>query len=92
MGKIENEKMSFRALNNAGEETEFEILFSFESDEKEKKYIVYTDNSTDEDGRINVYASACNLKGDQSKYLPITEEKEWMMIEALLVGLQDQAD
>ena len=41
---MENEKMTFKITNENGIEVEYEVLFTFESDETKKNYIVYTDN------------------------------------------------
>ena len=37
-----NERMTFKAINNEGVEVQYEVLFTFESEETGKKYIVYT--------------------------------------------------
>ena len=58
---MENEKMTFKITNENGIEVEYEVLFTFESDETKKNYIVYTDNSLDEDGNTRVYASIYTL-------------------------------
>ena len=39
-----------RLINDAGEEKEFDPLFTFESDETKKSYIVYTDHEKDKIG------------------------------------------
>ena len=43
------EVMTFKVMNDEGKEVECEVLFTFESDETKKNYIVYTDNTTDEE-------------------------------------------
>ena len=50
-------KNTFTVLNDEGKEVECEVLFTFESEETHKNYLVYTDNTTDENGNIKVYAS-----------------------------------
>ena len=48
----------FTVVNDEGKEVECEVLFTFESEETNKNYIVYTDNTTDKDGNeldYNVY-------------------------------------
>ena len=42
----------FKVIDKDGKEIEFEVLFTFESDETKKNYMVYTDNSTDEEGNV----------------------------------------
>ena len=54
---MENTKMTFKIMGENGQEIECEVLFTFESDETKKNYIVYTDNTLDEQGNTKVYAS-----------------------------------
>ena len=87
---MDNEEMTFMAIDSEGKEVEFDILFSFDSEETGKHYIVYTDNTEDEDGNINVYASAFASDNDESELLPIETEKEWKIIEIILEELQNE--
>ena len=47
----------FTIIDNKGKERQCEVLFTFESDETKKNYIVYTDNTLDHEGNVRVYAS-----------------------------------
>ena len=49
---MKDETMTFKVINDEGKEVECEVLFTFESDETKKNYIVYTDNTTDEEGNV----------------------------------------
>ena len=51
------EENKFKIIDKKGKEIEFEVLFTFESDETKKNYMVYTDNTKDKDGNTRVYAS-----------------------------------
>ena len=84
------EKMTFKVLNDEGKEVECEALFTFESDETKKNYIVYTDNSLHDEGNTKVYASIYNPDEDETKLLPIETEKEWKIIETILEELQNE--
>ena len=84
------EKMTFKAINGEGKEVECEVLFTFESDETKKNYMVYTDNTVDESGNIRVYASIYNPDQDETKLLPIETDKEWKIIETILEELQNE--
>ena len=85
------EKMTFTVMNDEGKEVECEVLFTFESDETKKNYIVYTDNTVDEEGNTKVYASIYNPDEDETKLLPIETDKEWKIIETILDELQNEA-
>ena len=88
---MEREKMTFTVINDEGKEVECEVLFTFESEETGKKYIVYTDNTFDEDGNTKVFASIYDPDLDESKLLPIETEKEWKIIEVILEELQAES-
>ena len=53
---MNDQRMTFTVTDDAGKEVECEVLFTFESDETKKNYMVYTDNTTDEQGNTKVYA------------------------------------
>ena len=86
------EVMTFKVVNDEGKEVECEVLFTFESDETKKNYIVYTDNTTDEEGNTKVYASIYNPNEAETKLLPIETEKEWKIIETILEEIQSEAN
>ncbi len=88
----EEKKGVFTIVNDKGEEIECEILFTFDSDETKKSYIVYTDNTTDEDGSIRVFASVFDPTGTNPDLLPIETEKEWLVIENILASVQEKID
>ena len=88
---MDNNKMTFKVLGDDGKEIECEVLFTFESDETKKNYIVYTDNTLDEQGNIKVYASIYNPNEENTALIPIESEKEWKIIETILEELQAQA-
>lgn len=80
----------FTMIDENGKEREYEVLFTFESEETNKNYIVYTDNTTDEIGNIEVYASIYDPENPNSKLEPIETEKEWKVIETILTTLQEE--
>ena len=88
---MKEETMTFKVINDEGKEVECEVLFTFESDETKKNYIVYTDNTLDEEGNTKVYASIYNPDQDETKLLPIETDKEWKIIETILEELQNEA-
>ena len=87
---MENEKMTFKITNENGIEVEYEVLFTFESDETKKNYIVYTDNSLDEDGNTRVYASIYTPGSEETELKPVETEREWKIIETILEQIQEQ--
>lgn len=82
----------FTVIDDKGEKINCEALFTFESDETKKNYIVYTDNSLDENGNVKVYASIFDPNQDPADLIPIETEREWKIIETILESVQEEAN
>lgn len=88
---MQNEKgKTFTITDNKGKTTEYEILFTFDSDETKKSYIIFTDNNYDEDGSIITYAATYDKEGEKLELRDIETDKEWSMIESLLAQIEDK--
>ena len=83
-------KNSFTMIDEAGNEIVYDVLFTFESEETHKNYIVYTDNTKDAEGNVEVYASIYDPNDPNSKLEAIETEKEWKVIETILETLQEE--
>ncbi len=59
----------------------YDVLFTMNSDETNKNYIVYTDNTRDEEKNIKAYASIYDESG---KLFQIKDDREIKTIEELL--------
>lgn len=84
------ENNSFKFINEQGVEVTCDILFTFDSEETKKSYVVYTDNSKDAEGNIQVFASVYHPNEQNSKLEPIETEQEWKIIETILETLQEE--
>lgn len=84
------EKNTFVVLDEEGKEVTCEVLFTFDSDETHKSYIVYTDNTTDADGNIKVYASIFEPKAENTELIPIESDREWKIVETILESIQEE--
>jgi uncharacterized protein YrzB (UPF0473 family) len=73
-----------------GSKVQLDKLITFDDEANNKSYIIYTDNSKDEHGNIEVYASIYNPDDPQSKLEAIETEKEWKVIETILNTLQEE--
>lgn len=79
-----NEENTFTIINDEGKEIKCEVLFTYEDDSTGMNFIAYTDNSLDTEGNTNVFASIFDPKEDDPELIPITEERDWKLIESLL--------
>lgn len=80
----------FMVLNKEGKKVECEVLFTFESEETNKNYIVYTDNTKDSKGNVRVFASTYDPNSENGELLPIETEKEWNIVEAIIESIQEE--
>lgn len=87
---MNNENGKLTITNDKGETLECDVLFTFDSDETNKSYIAYTDNTTDESGNIKVYANIYDPTGEDLSLQPLTNEKEWKVIENILASVQEK--
>lgn len=69
--------------DESGNEKEMEILFTFEDEEKGRKYVVFADP---EDEGEEVFASAYD---DEGNLMPIETDEEWQMIEEVIGAFQE---
>ena len=86
----ELKKSTFTVKDDNGKDVECDVLFTFDSEETKKSYIVYTDNTTDENGNVKVFASIYDPKIENPVLEPITDEKEWKIIETIIETLQEE--
>jgi len=81
---------SFTIIDEEGNEVEYDILFTFDSEETKKSYVVFTDNTTDESGSIATFASIYDPTGENKELLPIETDAEWDLIENLLAQIEEK--
>ncbi len=84
------EKNTIKLTNENGEEIVCDILFTFDSEETGKSYIVYTDNSKDENGKVRVFASIYHPNDPKTRLEDIKTDKEWKIIDTILQTLQEE--
>ena len=80
----------FTIKNEEGKELECDVLFTFDAEDGKKHYIVFTDNTLDDDGNVKVYANTYDPTGKNTDLGAIETEAEWQIIEKLLASLQDK--
>ena len=81
---------TFISKDEEGNDIEFEVLFTFE--DNAKHYMVYTDNTQDDNENTRVYASTFNPDEDEQTMMPIETEEEWETIEGVIAKFQAEAE
>lgn len=87
---ISADGQKIRVFDEGGNLTECDILFTFDNQETGKSYIVYTDNTCDDMGKIRVYASIYHPESDNPVLEEITTDREWQVIDTILETMQEQ--
>lgn len=85
-------KNKFTITNNKGEELECDVLFTYEDDKLKKNYIVFTDNTKDENGQIKVYANYYDPTGKDLSLGKIETDEEWENIGNILASLNEKVE
>lgn len=84
------EENSFVMKDENGKEVKYDVLFTFQMEETGKDYIVYTDNTKDNDGNVQVYASTYKEEDGSMKLESIETDNEWKTIETILNTIQEE--
>ena len=86
----EDGKIIIKDINN--NEIVCDVLFTFDSDDTKKSYIVYTDNTKDELGNIKVYANTYDPYTDSGDLGEIESNEEWATIERIFNSINDEKE
>jgi len=74
-----NERKTFTIIDEFDNEIEYDIILAFIWFKTKKNYIVYTDNTKNSEGKLNVYA-AIYYPNDDTRLDPVETEEEWIEI------------
>lgn len=80
----------FTVTDKDGKIVEYEILFTFDSEETKKSYIVFTDNNKDKEGSIITYAATYQKDGERLMLEDIKTDREWNLIESILSQIEEK--
>ena len=85
---MENGENHITVVDENGDEQLYEVLFTFDSEDFNKSYVLYYPVGAEEDGdeEIEIHASAYeqNEEGEEGSLEPIETDEEWDMIEEML--------
>lgn len=77
---------SLYVTDENGNEKRMEILFTFDDESRNKRYVVFADPEVESD---EVFASAYD---DDGHLLPVETEEEWQMIEEVIGAFQNDEE
>ena len=72
-------------IKRDGNKVQLDKLITFDDEANNKSYIIYTDNSKDENGNVRISASIVkDSKNPNSELEEIKTEREWKIIDTVL--------
>ncbi|MGL4624638.1 MAG: DUF1292 domain-containing protein [Culicoidibacterales bacterium] len=89
------EKELLTIIDENGTEVLCEVLFTFDSADFNKSYVIYYPFGVeeDEDGNLPLYAASFDPEvGTDGKLLPVTTDEEWDMIEELVATFLEEEE
>ena len=89
---MEEETMLFDVIDDDGNKMECEVLFTFTSEDNNKNYMLYTDNSLDDEGNIKTYVATYDEISENTKLSPVTSDEELEMVEKMLKEYEEHLD
>lgn len=93
---MEHGEKHITVIDEEGNEQLFEVLFTFESEEFGKSYVLYFPVGAEEDDNeeIEIHASSFiqSEEGEEGDLQPIETEEEWDMIEEMLNTFLDEQE
>jgi len=93
---MDNGEKHITVVDENGNEQLYEVLFTFDSEEFNKSYVLYfpVGAEEDENEEIEIHASAYlqNEEGEEGSLQPIETDEEWDMIEEMLNTFLDEEE
>lgn len=79
-----------KLIDEKGNPKEYKVILTFETEENDNHYIVYTDNEIDEEGFLKTYAGIYSNVNGKESLLPVETDEEWQLIERLLLKIDNE--
>lgn len=80
-------------VNEKGDEILCEILFTFDSEEFDKNYVLFYPIENSEDEEIEIMAAAYSpTENGDGELIPIETDEEWALIEEVLQSFNEEED
>lgn len=79
----------FSVLGENGEEIKCRVILMFTSPQNEKDIVIYTDDTVNEDGLENIYASYYCYEDENLRLLDIDDSTDWALIQEVLAEVTE---
>ena len=88
---MNEDKITVVAPGADGEPVEYDVLFTFDSEDTDKSYVGYSDHSVADNGRVNIYVSSYDPVLGMGSLEDITDKDELEMIHDVLLEIDKQS-
>ncbi|MBQ6840932.1 MAG: DUF1292 domain-containing protein [Bacilli bacterium] len=89
---IDKENNVISLTDPDGNRRDYKVIMTFETEENDNLYVVYTDDVIDEDGFIKTYAGIYQNNDGKEVLLPVLKDEEWALIEKLLAKIDTEKE
>ena len=79
----ENDIHKFTFVTQNDEKIECEILLSFYLKDTDRSYIYFTDNTRNENGKLNVYIYYVQMTDEGEDFVQVTDDNEFRLLEKI---------
>ncbi len=77
-------------IESEGNNIVCDIISLFKDEKTNNDYLIYTDNTTDLDGKKNIYGSRYKNNNGQIELLEIENDSEWDLIDEKIRGIDNE--
>lgn len=82
--------MNFKVINDEGKEIVCEIVTVFKDESNNINYIIYTDGTKNESGKLEVYASRYIIRDNNYILQDIEKDYEWDLVDNYLLSMNSK--
>lgn len=83
---IEDDKIT--VVEN-GVEKSYDLLFSFDCEENGRRYVGYTDNTFDNEGKLKIEVSSFDPEAEEVSFKPLLLDEEWDMVDEVIESIRN---
>lgn len=76
--------MKFEILDQNGNKINCNVVGIFKDEIKERNYIVYTDGTKNDEGKLEIYAARYDKENNSFVLSDIEEDEEWDLVDDFL--------
>ena len=87
-----NENKTFKVKDKNGNIVTLNIILTFDDNDTNNSYVLYTDNTYSDNGKLNVFASRYDSRLDNPILDSNLSDSEWKVIETIIDSIDEQIE